>query len=226
MAVILCIETATKVCSVCLSENGKAVAREHFESEQYSHAEKLNGLITALFESVSYSINEIDAIAVSEGPGSYTGLRIGVSTAKGLCYAMDKPLIAINSLKCLAANVGKITGSLICPMFDARRMEVYSALYDEHLNELSETEAKIIDEYAFSSELNKNEILFIGPGADKCKSVITHENAKFEDKIGVDAIGMCQLAEQAFNDSQFVDVAYFEPFYLKNFIAGKPKKLF
>lgn len=225
MALILCLETATKVCSVCLSKDGAAINSKSVNSEKYSHAEKLNGLIMELFENGPFSLKDIDAIAVSEGPGSYTGLRIGTSTAKGLCYALDKPLIAINSLKSLAALV-QVDGQLICPMFDARRLEVYSAIFDADLNLVEPTQAVVIDGNSYKQYLENSSILFIGPGANKCVEFIGDNNAQFNLEIQVNAEGMAQLAEEAFVAKNFVDLAYFEPFYLKDFIAGSPKKMF
>lgn len=225
MALILCLETATKVCSVCLSKDGLSIISKSLSSEKYSHAEKLNGLIMELFEDGPYSLKNIDAIAVSEGPGSYTGLRIGTSTAKGLCYALDKPLIAINSLKSLAALV-QTDGQLICPMFDARRLEVYSAIFDSDLNTIEPTQAVVIDEGSYKQHLRNSKVLFIGPGANKCVDLITDNNATFNLEIIVNSEGMTQLAEDAFQAGNFADLAYFEPFYLKDFIAGSPKKMF
>ena len=225
MALILCLETATKVCSVSLAENGKEVKTLSITSEKYSHAEKLNGLIIALFEATNFSLKNIDAIAVSQGPGSYTGLRIGTSSAKGFCYALDIPLIAINSLLALAhSKIGENT--LVCPMFDARRMEVYSAIYSPEMDELEETKAVIIDEESYLPFLEKQKICFIGPGAAKCQETLTHKNAIFDLTKTVTAKGMISFAESKFKNNDFVDLAYFEPFYLKDFIAGTPKKIF
>ena len=224
MALILNLETATKTCSVALAQDGKVLASEDLTTEKFSHAEKLNTFIQDVMAEADKTLNDLDAVAISAGPGSYTGLRIGASTAKGLCYALDIPLIAINSLKALAARCNAESG-LICPMFDARRMEVYCAIYDCELNNMRPTDAVEVDELSFARELENGIVHFIGPGADKCQEVIKHENAKFDLQIEVSAKGMVELSNNMFNSSDFEDVAYFEPKYLKDFIAGTPKKL-
>lgn len=226
MALILCLETATKVCSVALSLNGELLKECAVNSENYSHAEKLNGLILDLFNETEYQLKDLSAVAVSEGPGSYTGLRIGTSTAKGLCYALDIPLIAVNSLKALAALKNAEEMRCICPMFDARRMEVYSAVYDSELNELEPTRAVVIEDDSFRAFLAEGSVCFLGPGAEKCQEILTHENAVFDLETTVSAAGMVALAYQNYQSKNYVDLAYFEPFYLKDFIAGMPKKLF
>lgn len=224
MGLILNLETATKICSVSLAKDGKEIKTLTHKSEKYSHAEKLNGLIMSLFEGTDLELKDLDAIAVSEGPGSYTGLRIGTSSAKGFCYAMDIPLIAVNSLKALAASqVGK--GYFICPMFDARRMEVYSAIYDSELNELEATRAVVVDDSSYSGHLKESKMIFLGPGAEKCQGIIEHDNATFNIDQEVTAASMITLSEKKFSNQDFVDLAYFEPFYLKDFIAGPPKKM-
>lgn len=224
MGLILNLETATKICSVSLAKDGKEIKTLTHKSDKYSHAEKLNGLIMSLFEGTNLGLKDLDAVAVSEGPGSYTGLRIGTSSAKGFCYAMDIPLIAVNSLKALAASqAGK--GYFICPMFDARRMEVYSAIYDSEMNELEATRAVVVDEASYAGHLRESKTIFLGPGAEKCQDLIQSDNAIFELDQEVTAAGMISLSEKKFNDQDFVDLAYFEPFYLKDFIAGPPKKL-
>ena len=224
MALILNLETATKTCSVALAFNGDIIACQELTTEKFSHAEKLNLFIEDVLKEAEMSLNDIEAVAISAGPGSYTGLRIGVSTAKGLCYALEKPLIAVNSLKALATRTHVETG-LICPMFDARRMEVYCALYDRNLQKVRDTDAVVIDENSFCEILDNEKIHFIGPGAEKCKDLITNENAIFDLNVDVSAKGMASLSEAKFNARDFEDVAYFEPTYLKDFIAGKPKKL-
>ena len=225
MGLILSLETATKVCSVSLGRDGVEVNTLSLTADQYSHSEKLNGLIIDLLKMSGVELNSLDAVAVSEGPGSYTGLRIGTSSAKGLCYAMDLPLIAINSLEALAIQK-KGQGVSICPMFDARRMEVYSAIFDETLTILEPTTATLIDENSYSEFLAKGQVCFIGPGAEKCQSTLTHQNAIFDLEVQVTAKGMIELAEAKFKAKDFVNLAYFEPFYLKDFIAGAPKKMF
>jgi tRNA threonylcarbamoyladenosine biosynthesis protein TsaB len=226
MAKILQIETATAVCSVALSINGKTISFKE-EQGQNLHAANLTLFIDEVIRTVGVNYQELDAVAVSKGPGSYTGLRIGVSTAKGLCYALDKPLIAIETLEMMAA--GFLTenpdyAGLICPMIDARRMEVYTSIFDTSLKILAPTEAKIIDETSFADFLSQQQITFLGDGAAKCAAVLTHQNAKFDEANFNSAIYMSRLANEAFNKSIFEDVAYFEPFYLKDFVVTQPKK--
>jgi tRNA threonylcarbamoyladenosine biosynthesis protein TsaB len=227
MAVILNIETATRVCSVALAIDGEVVALKE-SHEKNAHAENITIFSEAVVKEAGLSLKDLDAIAVSKGPGSYTGLRIGVSTAKGFCYALDKPLIAIGTLTSLAA--GMVTQQdnpadfLYCPMIDARRMEVYAALFDGDLDTIMETEAIIIDKDSFAAHLPTQPIVFAGDGAAKCKEVLGfQENAVFFEELLPSATYMAALTAQKFNDEQFEDVAYFEPFYLKDFVAGVPK---
>ena len=221
MALILLIETATKSCSVALALNGKVIACKQEVNENYSHAEKLNTFIIALFQGRNISLQDLDAITVSKGPGSYTGLRIGVSTAKGLCYALDKPLISISTLRAMAYGVAqKASADLYCPMIDARRMEVYNAFYDDKNNEIRAVNADIINADSYQKEL-ESEVLFFGDGAEKCKQIIQHSNAKFIDSIYPSSKDMIALAMQKFDKKEFEDIAYFEPYYLKDFVAGK-----
>ena len=224
MPLILNLETATKSCSVALAENGNVIALKELVSEQFSHAEKLNLFIEDVLKEANRSMNDLSAVAVSAGPGSYTGLRIGSSTAKGICYALDLPLISINSLMALA-SLRSIESGLICPMFDARRMEVYSAVYTSELQIIKPTDAVIIDKHSFEDLLGEGKMLFLGPGAEKCREVINHPNADFDLGTEVSAAGMVGLSYAKYLESQFEDVAYFEPAYLKDFIAGTPKKL-
>ena len=223
MPIILHLETATKTCSVALSKNGELLALKEETSEKFSHAEKLNQFILDVLEVTGLTVKNLDAVAVSAGPGSYTGLRIGTSTAKGICYALQIPLISVDSLMALA-NLAKDADHLLCPMFDARRMEVYTAIYDQQLNAIVPTTAKVIDELSFREELDRGKVLFFGPGSQKCKSFIQSPNAIFKD-ITVSAKGMISISAEKFKRKQFEDLAYFEPAYLKDFIAGKPKKL-
>ncbi len=189
----------------------------------YSHAEKLHPFIVEVLEQANSSTDKIDAVAVSKGPGSYTGLRIGVSAAKGLAFSFDKPLISIETLTSLA-HATKIEDGLIVPMIDARRMEVYSAVYDSNYSKIREIQAQIIDENSFQDELSKGKVYFLGDGAEKCKKVITHNNAVFiEDKFP-SAKEMAELSFTKYKISDIEDVAYFEPFYLKDFIAIPEKK--
>lgn len=226
MALILNIETATTMCSVSLAKDGKLLAVKELNGD-YSHAENLTLFIEDVVKQANIKLADIDAVAVSKGPGSYTGLRIGVSTAKGLCYSLNKPLIAINTLTSLASGISATVDrqkSLLCPMIDARRMEVYCAVYDISINCIKETAAEIIDEHSFAHLLEKNQVIFFGDGASKCKTVLSHnKNAIFVDDVVPSAKNMITLSEQAFQNKQFEDVAYFEPFYLKDFVAGKKK---
>jgi tRNA threonylcarbamoyladenosine biosynthesis protein TsaB len=226
LAVILNIETATKVCSVTLAVDGevKAIRESHVAN---SHAELVTIFSEEVIKEAGIGFNDLDAVAVSKGPGSYTGLRIGVSTAKGFCYALDKPLIAVNTLHAMAAGMIKLTGDdsfLVCPMIDARRMEVYAAVFDTELNEIKATEAVIVDEHSFEDLLKDHQILFAGDGAPKCKDVLSHQKkAFFNNEFHPSAAFLAPLAEQKFLNKAFEDTAYFEPFYLKDFVAGIPK---
>ncbi|KYG76445.1 tRNA (adenosine(37)-N6)-threonylcarbamoyltransferase complex dimerization subunit type 1 TsaB [Roseivirga echinicomitans] len=227
MPKILSIETSTTVCSVALTVDGNSLASQKLFLEK-SHSTLLTVVIEQIMKQVGMEMTELDAVAVSKGPGSYTGLRIGVSTAKGLCYALDKPLIAVNTLLVMANEVNQQNHSqaLLCPMIDARRMEVYTALYDGELNELEKTSAKILEENSFDETLNQKQVLFFGNGADKFMALKNGEaNAVFIDNITPSAWSVGLLANQAFLKGDFEDVAYFEPFYLKDFVATKPKKV-
>lgn len=227
MAYILCIETATPVCSVALCENDKVI--ELIETtKKNSHAEVVAVFIEQILKKSGIKPTYLDAIAVSKGPGSYTGLRIGVSTAKGLCFAIDKPLIAVNTLHSMAAGLIKNHQpaneyDLYCPMIDARRMEVYSALYNNRGKEVRVTKAEIIDEDSFSENLETSSTIFFGDGAEKCRNTLKHPNAFFDSDFQPSAAHMASLAYEKFLSGQFENVAYFEPYYLKDFVAGLPK---
>ncbi len=216
---ILHIETSTTVCSVALSKNGSCI----FSTANYdgmNHASLLSGFIAQALDVSTQQSLVLDAVSVSSGPGSYTGLRIGVSTAKGLCYGLEIPLIALSTLEIMTVQATKMTGAtnaLFCPMIDARRMEVYTALYDLHLQKVAPVSATIIDEQSFLETLDNKEVIFFGNGAQKCRETISHPNAKFMDEVFPLASNMIDLAEKAYKNKQFVDVAYFEPFYLKEF---------
>jgi tRNA threonylcarbamoyladenosine biosynthesis protein TsaB len=222
MALILSLETATTNCSVALSNNGKTISFKEDNDKGYSHAERLHVYIDTVLKEAGVTSHNLDAIAVSKGPGSYTGLRIGVSTAKGLSYALEKPLISISTLKALAYQV-KIDDGVIVSMLDARRMEVYSAVYDSNYNEIRETQAQILDKTSFISDLNQNNVYFIGNGVEKTKNLINHPNAVFIENKLPSAKEMGALAYNKYRISNFEDVAYFEPYYLKDFVALKPK---
>lgn len=226
MTTILCIESATPICSVALVQNG-AVIRLRETDVLQSHAASLMEFIQQALVSAGLSVSAIDAVAVSKGPGSYTGLRIGVSTAKGLCFALDKPLIGIGTLKSMATGMIKAyqatdTSTLFCPMIDARRMEVYTALYNGAAAEIVPVSAKIVDESSFAEILQNHIIVFAGDGSAKCRNLLEHHrNARFLDQEIVSAAHMASLSHEAFINGIFEDVAYFEPYYLKDFIAGK-----
>jgi len=211
---------------VALSENGQLkLLRE--SSEKNIHSSVITVFIEEMMNESGWPFPSLDAVAVSMGPGSYTGLRIGVSTAKGICYALDKPLIAIGTLHAMAAGMESLptgTPSLLCPMIDAKRMEVYSALFDQGLHPVREIRAEIITEDSFREELRDHTIVFAGDGASKCKPLLqNHPNAVFRDDFSPSAQFMISLAEEKFRRRQFENTAYFEPFYLKDFIPGVPK---
>ena len=231
---ILCLETSTAVCSVALVENGKVIAlRESLDGQ--NHAEKITIFIDEVMKEANVSYRDLDAVATSMGPGSYTGLRIGVSTAKGLCYAIEKPLIAIDTLAAMAWGFrdykttrlqdNKLESiDILCPMIDARRMEVYSAFFNEKLERISETNAIVIDENSFMEMKQNSHLYLFGDGADKLASLFENdENITVVEKFHCSAAYMAELADKAFKNNDFVDTAYFEPFYLKNFVPGMPK---
>ena len=223
MALLLCLETATKSCSVALARDGALLHFKDEISEKYSHSEQLTLLIESLLQEQRIELSDLDAIAVSKGPGSYTGLRIGVTTAKGLCYALDKPLIGVSTLKAMASGMEKkIPNKLYCPMIDARRMEVYMAFFQAG-KQLTDIKAHIVEKNSFSKMLAKKEVLFFGDGAEKCQGLISHVNATFITNIYPSAKDMVALAENAFMQKQFENIAYFEPYYLKDFVAGVKK---
>ena len=229
MSCILNIETSTNVCSVALSQDGVSLY-EDVNMEGPSHAQVLAGYVKNAVSFADSHAIPIDAIAISKGPGSYTGLRIGVSEAKGVAYGRDAKLLSVPTLKLLTVPI--LLGheelpedALLCPMIDARRMEVYCALYDRALNEVVQTQALVIDSDSFKDYLDKQLIYFMGNGADKCVETIQHPNAHFIKNIVPRAKNMIPLAEMAMAKEQIEDVAYFEPFYLKEFVATKSKKL-
>lgn len=232
MALILNIETSTEVCSVVLARDGVVIqSRENLTGQ--NHARLVTVLIDELLSASDITIDQIDAVAVSGGPGSYTGLRIGVSVAKGICYASNLALIAITSLEAMAHYVihnlknyhlPETENILFCPMIDARRMEVYTAFYDKNGTQIRKIQADIIDHQSYLSYLENNTVLFFGNGSSKCRDAVTHPNAIFIDGIITSAKNMIPLAERYFGLQKFVDVAYYEPFYLKDFVATIPVK--
>lgn len=223
MAYILNLETATKNCSVSIAKNGITLSYREVAEQGYSHAERLHVFIEEVLQEAHLSYSDLSAVAVSKGPGSYTGLRIGVSAAKGLCYALSVPMIAIDTLAILAhqVNAAEIQkDSLIIPMIDARRMEVYSAIFDADFKAIREVQAEIISETSFASI--PQPIYFVGDCAEKCRSVITSANVVFLDGIVYpSAKEMSALSFESYKKSDTVDVAYFEPYYLKDFFMTK-----
>ena len=260
MPVILNIETSTNVCSIALSENGNCIFSK-VNADGLNHAKLLSSFIEEALTFLKEQNKKLDAVAVSAGPGSYTGLRIGVSTAKGLCYGLGIPLISISTLAIMALAVVSRQSSvdsrqsivvsrqlsvvsrqlmtndyrlttndyrlttddyLLCPMIDARRMEVYAAFFNEKNELIKDISADIIDENSYHDLLTKQPVYFFGNGAEKCKEVLTHQNARFLDEIVPLAENMILFSEQYFAENKFEDVAYFEPFYLKEFQTTKP----
>ena len=222
MAIVLNIETATTNCSVSLSKDGETLVLKEDNSLGYSHAETLHVFIDEVFKTANLKPSEIDAVAVSKGPGSYTGLRIGVSSAKGLCFALNKPLISISTLESLAHQVN-IEEGFIIPMLDARRMEVYSAIYNSNHELHREIQAEILTEESYKDLLATSKVYFIGNGVSKTKDLIQHPNAIFIEGKLPSAKEMGLLAELKYKKSDTEDVAYFEPYYLKDFVALKKK---
>jgi tRNA threonylcarbamoyladenosine biosynthesis protein TsaB len=216
---ILNIETATKNCSVSLSKDGETILCKEIAEQGYSHAEKLHVFIEEILKETNLDIKELNAIAVSKGPGSYTGLRIGVSTAKGLCYALGIPLISIDTLQVLAKKV-MIENGLIVPMLDARRMEVYSAFFDNNHKKTAAVQAEILTENSYADIIEN--VYFIGDCQEKCQTVLTKDNFKFLPEIVFPSSNeMSKLSFEKYKNNDFEDVAYFEPFYLKDFLLTK-----
>jgi tRNA threonylcarbamoyladenosine biosynthesis protein TsaB len=228
MTNILLIETATMACSVGISRDGEIIAlRESMEFR--SHAEMVSVFIAEVMNETGFYYTDLHAVAVSKGPGSYTGLRIGVSTAKGICYGADLPLIAIETLAAMTSGFIMdykekiLPDDLFCPMIDARRMEVYCRISDISQSVLTETEAIIVDDQSFKEKLANHRIWFFGDGAAKTETIIHHPNAMVVKDFNPSVKFMAGLAQYAFNQTQFENVAYFEPFYLKDFVAALPK---
>lgn len=223
MALILNIETATTNCSVSVAKNGATIAIKEHNTPNYSHSEQLHVFIDDVLKEASIAIDELDAVAISKGPGSYTGLRIGVSAAKGLCFSLDIPLISISTLKSMAKQYKSGDVDFIIPLLDARRMEVYSQVFDNQFNVEREVKAEIIDESSFLTYLSKGNVLLIGSGAEKCNGVVQSENVSFETSVVPSAKEMALLSHDKFEQGVFEDVAYFEPYYLKDFMIQKKK---
>lgn len=228
MACILNIETSTDVCSVAASQDGAVIFQES-ERSGPNHAVRLGTFVDEALSFIDSHAIPLDYVAVSGGPGSYTGLRIGVSMAKGVCYGMEVPLVSVPTLELLCVPVLLYKDieddALLCPMIDARRMEVYAAVYDRALRELRPVQADIIDEHSYGEFLDKHPVYFFGNGAAKCKEVLHHPNARFLDGIEPLAKYMFPLAEKRIAREEFEDVAYYVPFYLKDFVAKPARDL-
>lgn len=224
MGLILNLETATTNCSVCISKDEQILAIRENNTPNYSHAEQLHVFIKECTVEAGCELADLDAIAISKGPGSYTGLRIGVSAAKGLCYALDKPLISIATLKSMASQITIDKEEIVIPVLDARRMEVYAVIFDAELNQIRETKAEIIELDSFHDYLGHKKIHFVGSGAEKIKSVLYHDNLVFHTEVVPSAKDMAILSNKKLNIGKFEDVAYFEPYYLKDFILTTKKK--
>ena len=228
MSCILHIETSTNVCSVAVSEDGQCIfSKEDFNGP--NHAVVLGSFVDEALSFADSHAIPVDAVAVSSGPGSYTGLRIGVSMAKGICYGQGIKLLSVPTLKlmCVPILLREMIedAALLCPMLDARRMEVYAAIFDRSLREIRPTQADIVDENTYKVLLDRQPIYFFGNGAEKCKEVIRHPNARFLADIHPLAKWMMPLAERKMMNGEYEDVAYFVPYYLKDFVAKMPKKL-
>lgn len=225
MALILNIDTATGVCSVALAREGRVVAMKE-NDEGLNHSTLLGVYVDEVLRQAGVTMAGVDAVAVSAGPGSYTGLRIGVSLAKGLCYGAGKPLIAVGTLESMADAVADRVreDALYCPMIDARRMEVYAAVYDREGREVTGVRPVVLDESAFVDELSRGPVYFFGDGSGKARGVLAHPNARFLSGVTTSAVNLMRLAERKFAAGKFEDVAYFEPFYLKEFVATVPKR--
>jgi tRNA threonylcarbamoyladenosine biosynthesis protein TsaB len=220
---ILNIETATKNCSVSLGKDGQLIDLIEYAGTGYSHAEKLHVFIDEILQKNKLTTSDLTAIAVSMGPGSYTGLRIGVSAAKGLAYALDIPLIAVSTLTSLAKQIDT-QDAFIIPMIDARRMEVYSMIFDQNQQLIRDVEAEILTEASYKTYLDQKQVYFVGDAVPKTKEIIQHPNAVFTDILYPSAKEMVVLSQAKFVKNDFVDVAYFEPFYLKDFISTVKRK--
>ncbi|SMG06946.1 tRNA (adenosine(37)-N6)-threonylcarbamoyltransferase complex dimerization subunit type 1 TsaB [Arenibacter troitsensis] len=222
MTMILNLETATTNCSVSIARNGEIISLREDNSPNYSHSEQLHIFIEEALQGASLAFKDISALAVSKGPGSYTGLRIGVSAAKGLCFSLDLPLISVSTLESLAMQGHARNYDFIIPVLDARRMEVYSAIFDAQGNRLRETKAEIINKDSFLEYAQKGSVLLIGDGAEKCRELLDHPNFSFLTALPT-ATEMGELSYKKFKANDFENVAYFEPYYLKDFMLPTKK---
>lgn len=225
MALVLNIDTSTDVCSVAIAREGNVIALKE-NDEGFNHSILLGVYVDDLLKENDLTANDLDAVSVSMGPGSYTGLRIGVSLAKGICFGAGKPLIAVSTLEALANAVARRENeeAFYCPMIDARRMEVYTAVYDREGNVVRDIHAEVIEENSFADVLSTRKVLFFGNGSDKVKGILKHPNAQFISGVATSAANMAEIAQRKFEAGEFEDVAYFEPFYLKDFVATVPKR--
>ena len=221
MALILNIDTALDAASICLSKDGNVLAINKNE-KQKEHSEWLHISIKQIFQNSGLRINNLEAVAVTIGPGSYTGLRIGLASAKGICYALNKPLITVNTLLMMANAAKDEPTDLLCPLIEARRMEVFAAIYSKNLEVIMEPKALVLDENSFSEELSENKICFFGNGNEKFRSICSNSNAVFSNIIS-DASHMIRLSEKYFTGNKFADLAYTEPLYLKEFYTPPPR---
>ncbi len=226
MVNILMIETSTKKCSVAISQNGKLLDSIEEVSDKYLHSEKLHPFIDELLKRNKISPQDLSAVAVSKGPGSYTGLRIGVSASKGLAYALDIPVITLSSLEILARGVKLHESGFIIPMIDARRMEAYTAVFDKNYLIVRDIRAEILNENSFAEFLENNKVYFVGDAVAKAENVISHPQAVFTSHQFPAAADMAEPAWKKWLNNEFENTAYFEPFYLKDFIAKKKKNIF
>ncbi|RPG30362.1 MAG: tRNA (adenosine(37)-N6)-threonylcarbamoyltransferase complex dimerization subunit type 1 TsaB [Muricauda sp. TMED12] len=224
MAIILHLETATTNCSVSISRDDEIIVLKENNAASYSHSEQLHVFIKEALKEASLSFSDLDAVAISKGPGSYTGLRIGVSAAKGICFSLDIPLISIPTLQSMANQVDLKPGELVIPVLDARRMEVYSCVYDNNYQKIRETRAEVINEESFVEYLGENKVYVMGSGAEKCRGVLQHPNFIFNESVVPSAKDMVSIAFEKYESKQFEDVAYFEPYYLKDFVLQQKKK--
>jgi tRNA threonylcarbamoyladenosine biosynthesis protein TsaB len=226
MAIILSIETSASACSVALHNKGELIDTIEI-SEPQAHAAKLALLVEELLKLTSVEKKQLEAVAISSGPGSYTGLRIGTSMAKGICMGLNIPLINVATLLSLAHHVSRSHKlKLLCPMIDARRMEVYTQLFDADLKPVTATEAIVVEENSFRELLESHQVLFFGDGSEKCKTVLRHANAEFQDGIYPSASFIGEVAWQKFKTKEFADLIEFTPFYLKEFVAKKAQPIF
>jgi tRNA threonylcarbamoyladenosine biosynthesis protein TsaB len=231
MTYILHLETATKICSVAIAKDGVLISHKE-TTVANSHSSLITSFVADVVKAAGIELNDLSAVCISMGPGSYTGLRIGVSTAKGFCYALNIPLIAVNTLQSMANyyaanNADKLNDeTLLCPMIDARRMEVFTALFNKDITFIKETSAKIIDEESFQKELSAYKIIFFGDGAEKCRQSLSHNpNAIINTEFTVSSRGMISIAWKKYLAKNFENLAYFEPYYLKDFLATIPRKM-